>query len=56
MVEYRWVFMVVTFVLLGLAFHTTYKNRKKTGPWGMRMLSGTTALCAGLVLYSLLFK
>ena len=56
MAEYRWVFMVATFVFLGLAFHATYKNRKKTGPWGMRMLCGTTAICGVLVVYSLMFR
>jgi FtsH-binding integral membrane protein len=54
--RYRWVFLVLTFALLGVAFWQAYKNREKTGPWGLRMLYGTTVLCTGLVIYSLLFK
>jgi hypothetical protein len=43
-------------VLLGVAFSQAYRNRAKTGPWGLRMLYGTTVLCTGLVIYSLLYQ
>ena len=53
--RYRWIFLVLTFVLLGIAFAQAFKDRTKTGPWGLTMLFGTTVLCTGLVIYSLLF-
>jgi hypothetical protein len=54
--EYKWLFMTATFVFIGLAFYKTCKDRKKTGPWGMRMLFATTALSIGLVAYVLIHK
>jgi len=54
--KYKWVFMIITFVLLGFAFYRTYKDRTKTGPWGMGMLYGTTVLSIGLIVYTLVFK
>ena len=52
--EYRWVFLVATVVLLGFAYYMTYKNRKKHGPWGIRMLHGTTVLSMGMIAYTLI--
>jgi hypothetical protein len=48
--------MVLTFALLGVAFFKTYKGRKKTGPWSIGVLYGTTILSVGLVAYALIFK
>jgi hypothetical protein len=48
--------MVMTFVFLGFAFYRTYKDRKKTGPWSIRMLYGTTVLSVGLITFTLLFR
>lgn len=48
--------MVATFVLLGLAFHRTYKDRQRVGRWGLGMLFGTIVISIGLVLYSAFFR
>jgi len=48
--------MIITFVLLSFAFYRTYRDRTKTGPWGMGMLYGTTVLSIGLIVYTLVFK
>ena len=50
--EYRWVFMAATVVLLGFAYYMTYKNRKKHGPWGMRILHGTTVMSVSMITYT----
>jgi hypothetical protein len=52
-IKYRWVFLVITFVFLGLAWYKTFKGKNKPGRWSTAMLYGTTALSIALVLYSL---
>jgi len=47
---------LLTVVLLGAAFTKAYRNRQKMGTWSMRILYGTTVLCAGLVVYALFYK
>ena len=56
LIEYKWIFLLLTIALLGAAFHRTYENREKTGTWGKRMLYGTTVLSVGLIIYTFLFK
>lgn len=57
MVSYRWVFVVVTFVFLGIAYYRTFFwKRRSADPWGKRILYMTTALSLGLVGYTLLFR
>jgi hypothetical protein len=51
--RYRWVFLAASLILLGFAYYTTYTNRKKRGPWGMRILHGTTVLSVGMIVYTL---
>ncbi len=54
--EYRWLFLAMTIALLAFAFYKTYRDRRKTGPWSLRLLYATTALSLGLVLYTLLYR
>ena len=56
--RYRWVFLVATLVLLGLAYFITYKDkRSKTGgPWNKRILHSTTVLSLGMIVYTLIFN
>lgn len=56
MARNRWVFIVATFVFLGLAYYSAFRNRKKNGPWGFRILSATTLLSVGMVIYSAFFE
>jgi hypothetical protein len=50
--EYRWVFLLATGVFLGFAYYMTYKNRKKHGPWGIRILHTTTVMSVGMIAYT----
>ncbi len=54
--EYRWLFLASTITLLTFAFYRAYRDRKKTGPWGLRLLYGTAILSLGLVLYTLIYR
>ena len=54
--EYRWLFLAATIALLAFAFYRAYRDRKKSGPWSLRLLYATTALSLSLVLYNLLFR
>jgi hypothetical protein len=57
MVNYRWVFVLVTIVFLGIAYYRTFfRKRRSADAWGKRMLYVTTALSLGLVGYTLLFR
>lgn len=52
--RYRWIFLVLTVLLLSFAYYKTYKNKKNCSPWSLRILHGTTVLSLGLILYSFL--
>lgn len=52
--KYRWVFLALTVVFLAFAWYRTIRDGEKTGPWGRRMLVGTTALSIGLVAFTLI--
>lgn len=54
--KYRWLFLAATIVLLAVAFYKAYRDRKKAGPWNMRVLYATATLSLGLVLYTLLYR
>jgi len=54
--KYRWVFLVATIFFLGFAYYKTYRNRKHTGPWSMRILHGTTVLSLGMIVYTLVIN
>lgn len=49
-------FLAVTVLFLGISFYGTYKSGKKAGKWNIGMLYGTTALCIGLVVFTLLYR
>lgn len=52
--EYRWLFLVITLVLLGLAYYMTYINRRQTGPWSLWILHATSIVSMSVIGYSLL--
>ena len=52
--KYRWLFLIATLVFLGLAFFMTYRDRKKTNPWNIGILVGTTLVSIGFIIYSLI--
>jgi hypothetical protein len=43
-VKYRWIFLGLTFVLLGIAFYRAYTSPQRKGPWSLGLLYGTAAL------------
>jgi hypothetical protein len=49
----RWVFLLATFILLGVAYYNTYGRRKPAGPWSRLVLHTTTVLSLGVVAYAL---
>ncbi len=51
--KYRWVFMGLTFLFLGIA---ALKIRRTQSLWNKLMFYGTTALSLGLIVYSLVFR
>jgi hypothetical protein len=55
--EYRWIFLAATVLFLSLTFYRTYKSgRKPKNRWGLVMLYGTTALSAGLIIFTLVYR
>lgn len=54
--KYRWIFLVTTIFLLGLAYYKTYRGRKPAGTWSKRILHGTTVLSLGMIIYTLVFN
>lgn len=48
--------MVITFIFLGFAFYMTYRGKKKASTLHISMLFGTTALCMGMVIFTLFYR
>ena len=48
--------MLITFVFLGLAFYKTYVGKKKASKLHISMLYGTTALCIGMIVFTLFYR
>jgi hypothetical protein len=54
--RYRWVFLLLTFVLLGFAYYRAYRDRRdgKGGPPVLWPLHAVAALSVGMIAYHLL--
>ena len=48
--------MLITFVFLGFAFYRTYGCKKKASKWHLSMLYGTTAVCIGMIVFTLFYR
>lgn len=47
--------MAATVIFLSLSFYRTYRGGRKANKWSLRILYGTTALCIGLIVFTLLY-